>query len=159
MASPKKYPVKQKAKNWTACELSVQYKSGFKCENPITNSLVAYNLIRSVWDKEKINIQEQMMAFFINPHGQTIGYRVISMGTMNSCPGNPKLIASFALHTLADCVIIAHNHPAGSLKPSQADLTLTKELKDALNLIEVKLLDHLIITGKSYLSMADEGFI
>ena len=67
---------------------------------------------------------------------------------MNSCPGNPKLIASFALHALADAVIIAHNHPAGSLKPSQADITLTKHLKDALHLIDVKLLDHLIITEK-----------
>jgi DNA repair protein RadC len=159
MASSKKQRIKQAADCWTACELSVKYKPGFKCVNPITNSESAHKLIRATWDKGKLNMQEQMMAFFISIDKQTVGYHAFFMGTGDRSYGNPKLIVRFALHTLACSVILAHNHPSGSLVPSPADIALTKQIKDALCLIEVKLLDHLIINDKTYLSMSDEGFM
>jgi DNA repair protein RadC len=159
MVSRKKYPIKYAAESWTACELSVQYKPGFMCETPIDDSESAHRLLLIIWDKERLNMQEQIVAFFINAGKQIIGYKLISTGTMTSTYGNPKFIASFALQTLSCSVILAHNHPGGGLVPSQKDIALTKQLKDALRLIEVTLLDHLIIGEKRYFSMWDEGFM
>jgi DNA repair protein RadC len=159
MASSKKQRIEQAADCWTACKLSVKFQSGFKCESPVTNSESAHKLIRATWDKGKLNMQEQMMAFFISIDKQTVGYHAFFMGTVDRTYGNLRFIVSFALHTLACSVILAHNHPSGSLVPSPSDITLTKHIKGALNLIELKLLDHLIINEKTYLSMSDEGFM
>jgi DNA repair protein RadC len=68
-----------------------------------------------------------------------------------------KLIVSPALHTMACSVIIAHNHPSGKLEPSDMDLKITKKVKAALDLIDVKLLDHFIVTENGYYSFAEEG--
>ena len=54
-------------------------------------------------------------------------------------------------------VVICHNHPSGKLKPSKADMTLTEKIIEAAKILDIKLLDHLIITQKSYFSFADEG--
>jgi DNA repair protein RadC len=145
--------------SWTASELSIQYKPGLISDKPIKNSSDAYAFILSVWDKERINMQEQFMAFFHHEKGKTIGYRVICTGLAHTVHVDIKLIASLALHTLASNVILAHNHPSGSLEPSTADITTTKQIKKALNLISVKLWDHLIINENDYLSMSDEGLI
>ena len=68
-----------------------------------------------------------------------------------------KIIVKEAVNELASGVIIFHNHPSGNLEPSASDLQITKKIKDALNLVEINLLDHLIITSKSFYSFADEG--
>ena len=159
MAYSKEQGIEQAADCWTACKLSVKYQSGFKCASPVSNSESAHKLIRAAWDKGKINMREQMMAFFISIDNQTVGYHATFMRTVDRTYGNPKFLVSLALHTLACSVILAHNHPSGSLTPSPADIALTKQIRGALHLIEVKLLDHLILNEKTYLSMADEGFM
>jgi DNA repair protein RadC len=143
----------------TASELSIQYKPGLISDKRIKNSSDAYAFILSVWDKERINVQEQFMAVFHDPRGKTIGYRVICTGLSHTVHMDIRLIASLALHTLATNVIFAHNHPSASLEPSAADIDSTKKAKKALNLIGVKLWDHLIISENDYLSMSDSGWI
>lgn len=145
--------------SWTASEITIHFKPGVKCENPINSCQSAYELIRSLWDQESINFQEQYMALFLNPVGKTIGYRVICTGTMLSTPVDIRLIASLALHTFAASVILSHNHPSGKLEASKADVLTTKKVKKALKLIDVKLLDHLIISESGYLSMAVKGLL
>ena len=125
-------------------------------ENPIINDGDAYVLFLAIWDKERINFQEQFAALFLNRRGMAIGYRLISTGKLESTTVDIRLIASLALHTLAASVIVAHNHPSGFLEASDADNAVTKKLKKALNLIDVKLLDHLIISEGGYLSMDPE---
>jgi DNA repair protein RadC len=159
MASSKKQRIEQAADCWTTCKLSVKVQSGIKCESPITNSESAYKLVRAVWDKGKLNMQEQMMAFFISVDRKIVGYHAVFMGSVDRTFGSPKVIVSFALHTLACSAILAHNHLSGSLVPSASDIALTQKIKGALDLIEVKLLDHLIINEETYLSMSDEGFM
>ena len=78
---------------------------------------------------------------------------------MKNPPVDIRLIASLALHTLATCVIVAHNHPSGDLMRSDNDLNTTKILKNASKLIDVVLLDHLIISDRDYLSMSDKGLM
>ena len=67
------------------------------------------------------------------------------------------MILATALKCLAQSIIIAHNHPSGNTQPSDADINITKKLKDACQIMEINLLDHLIITSDSHYSMNDEG--
>ena len=71
----------------------------------------------------------------------------------------PREVAKTALALGADGVVLAHNHPSGTVKPSQADLTLTRALQEALALIDVGVRDHIIVAQGKYLSMAEEGLL
>ena len=70
-----------------------------------------------------------------------------------------RLIFAAAIKANAVGLILAHNHPSGNLKPSYIDIQLTKRVKEAGQLLDIQLLDHLILTSDGYLSMADEGLI
>lgn len=95
----------------------------------------------------------------MNTSKKTIGWKLLSTGTMANCIVDIKLLVSLALHCMATHVVIAHNHPSGNLKTSESDETITKMIKDALKLIDVQLMDHLIITENGYFSFSDEGFL
>jgi DNA repair protein RadC len=159
MLSSKNQSSGQSIECWKARKLSVKEHPGFKIECPVRDSQSAHRLIRAVWDKGKLTVHEQMMAFFISFEKQTIGYHAAFMRTVDSTYGNPRYILNLAIHTLACSVILVHNRPSGSLEPRPDDITLTKKIRGILDLLEVKLMDHLIINEKTYLSMSDEGFI
>lgn len=145
--------------DWTASELSIVYKPGVKLEATIIYPADVFQVVRSLWNKELINIQEQTMAFFLNSRGKVIGYRLMGTGDMNKATLDVRLLVCLALYTLASSVILAHNHPSGYIDPSNADINVTKNVKQALKLIKVKLLDHIIITESDSLSMADRGLV
>jgi DNA repair protein RadC len=155
----KKQRLAQLRGDWTAGEIRVTYKPGLKSRPPITGTVEAYQFISSLWDKELITLQEQMMAIFMNRTGQVIGYRLLNTGNISHCDIDTRLLVSLALHCMASSVIIAHNHPSGNLTPSDADLTLTKNVSHALALIDITLLDHLIITVDGWFSMANEKLL
>jgi DNA repair protein RadC len=145
--------------SWTACELTIIYKAGYKCENPLTNSMTAYMFMRSVWNPELFPLQSHCMAFFLDRKGRTIAYRPMTTGSMYSVTVDIRLIACLALQTLADSVITAISRPSGSMKGSASDLATMKKLKEALLLLDITLLDHLIISKNNYLSMNDEKLL
>ncbi|HEY4291246.1 MAG TPA: JAB domain-containing protein [Puia sp.] len=145
--------------DWTASELSIVYKPGEKLDTTIISATEIIGVVRSLWNKELINVQEQMMAFFLNSRGKVIGYRLMAIGDMERAIIDVRLLACLALHTLASSVILAHNHPSGHIEPSNADIDLTKKVKQALQLINVKLLDHIIITESDSLSLANRGLV
>ena len=78
---------------------------------------------------------------------------------MTGTVADPKLIFVAALKSGATGVLLAHNHPSGNLTPSQADIDLTRKIKEGGKLLEIQLLDHLIITSEGYYSFADEGLL
>lgn len=119
----------------------------------------AYPLVRNLWDSNLINLQEQFMAVYLNTANKVIGYKVLNTGSMNQCIVDVKLLVSLALHCMANSVIIVHNHPSGNLRPSSNDETITLKIKEALKLIDVKLLDHLIINNTSFNSFAELGML
>ena len=88
-----------------------------------------------------------------------IGYYKLGSGGTTSCVVDAKMIYTIALNSTASSIILAHNHPSGSLKPSEPDKALTNKLIEAGKLLDIALLDHLIITNDSHFSMADEGVI
>ena len=109
--------------------------------------------------KDSLTIYESFTALFLNNHNNTIGFVEISKGGITGTFVDIRIVAKYALDVLATGVIFAHNHPSGNTKPSEADKSLTQKLLKGLALIDVKVLDHIILTEDSYLSFADENLI
>ena len=151
--------LKQLKGNWTVAEIEISYKPIITEQQKITSSSAAYDLVQTLWDKESIYLQEQFAVLFLNNYKKLIGWRIISTGTMTKCIVDIKLLVSLALHCMATDVIIIHNHPSGNLNASQFDRSLTETIRDALKLIDVCLMDHLIITDTAYFSFRDEGIL
>lgn len=122
-------------------------------------ALDVYEWVRPRWNEELINLQEQSMALYFNNASQLISYRLISTGNIRGTIIDVQLVVCLALHTMASKVIMVHNHPSGRREASKQDIKITKQVKAALELIDVLLLDHLIITEDCYLSMQAHGLI
>lgn len=88
-----------------------------------------------------------------------IEYREIFRGTIDSASVYPREVVKEALRLNAAAVILSHNHPSGNPEPSTADRALTQLLKEALALVEVRLLDHIILAGGATVSFAEHGLI
>jgi DNA repair protein RadC len=102
---------------------------------------------------------EKFYAVMLNSGGGVIDCIEIESGTVNKAPIIPRKIAEIALKRGAVSVIIAHNHPGGTLKPSQNDINATSAVKKALELIEIFLLDHIIISNNNYFSFKEHNLI
>ncbi len=84
---------------------------------------------------------------------------LVHEGTINEAPVYPRLIVESALRHQANSLILAHNHPGGSLKPSTADIEVTKRIAVALEAISISVVDHIIVAGDRYFSFAEKGLI
>lgn len=102
---------------------------------------------------------EVFCIFYLNQSNKILRYEIISSGGLTGTVADIRIMLKNALLQNANKLIIAHNHPSGNLQPSHQDKELTKKLKEAATYMDIQLLDHLIIAGTNYLSMADEGII
>jgi len=102
---------------------------------------------------------ERMYVIMVNRNNHILGVAFISEGSVGGTVADPKKIFQIALKANASGILVAHNHPSGNLRPSQNDIKLTKKLKEAGLLLDLPLMDHIIITSKSYTSLSDEGLI
>jgi len=105
----------------------------------------------------KGSIDEEFKVMFLNSRNCLLAIETIQKGTVNKSVVYPRKIVELALHNHATGVIIAHNHPGGSLKPSEDDYNVTKAIKEALKTVDVVLLDHIIICGNGYFSFREQG--
>ena len=101
---------------------------------------------------------ENFMVIFLNNQNQQITTEVISSGTINTAAVFPRQIVKNVIQHEASSVILGHNHPSGETTPSSSDRAITRKIKDALELISVSTLDHVII-GDGYYSFADQGLL
>lgn len=122
----------------------------------IVSSNDTFNLLRPYYAGLK---QEEFYVILLNKALKPIKIQRISIGKTDATLVDIKIIAKLALEYLASQVVIAHNHPSGNLKPSDADIKLTTAIKSGLNLLEIKLLDHIIMAEDKYLSFADEEIL
>ena len=102
---------------------------------------------------------EEFWLLLLGQNCKVLGKELISKGGLTATVADAKIIFGVALRYSASNIMLAHNHPSGSLKPSQQDIDLTKKLAAAGRLLDIKVLDHLIITDKAYYSFADEGVL
>lgn len=122
------------------------------------DSLSAANFVRQFYTGD-IEIFESFFLLLLNRAMKTIGYAKISQGGITGTVVDVRIIAKYAVESLATGVIMVHNHPSGNLKPSDPDLDITKKVVAALAILDIKVLDHLILSADSHFSFADEGHI
>lgn len=84
---------------------------------------------------------------------------LVHEGTINEAAVYPRLIVETALRHQANSIILAHNHPGGSMEPSSADIDVTKKIVNAIEAISIKVMDHIIVAGEKYYSFAEKGFM
>jgi DNA repair protein RadC len=108
---------------------------------------------------DDLEVYESFFILLLNRKNATTGYAKISQGGIAGTLVDVKIVAKYAVDSLASAVVLAHNHPSGNLNPSGADIELTKKIKSALSLLDIVVLDHIILTKDSYYSFADEGMM
>jgi DNA repair protein RadC len=140
-----------------ALELGRRRKELEVNERPkITGSRDVYDIIKA----DLLDIpHEEFWILLLNRANRVVKKWQISQGGIAGTVADPKLIFKLALDELASGIILAHNHPSGNLSASQADLDLTRKLKEGGKLLDIQVLDHLIVAGQKYFSFADEGLI
>ena len=147
--------------NTKVAEVQLSYKTTVKAsERPqINTSEDVYRLLKENWNYEVIEFIEEFKVLLLNRANRVIGIVPISVGGTAGTIADPKVIYVSALKANAAGIILAHNHPSGNLKPSQADIELTKKLKSAGQFLDLPILEHIILTKEGYLSFADEGIM
>ena len=116
-------------------------------------------LFRAIWDTDQLNVAEHFNVILLNRSNKPTGFYQHSKGGIDGTIADVEMICALAVKSLAKGVIVAHNHPSGNLQPSPADLQISKQLKDALALFKINLLDSMILIPDSfqYYSLLDEG--
>lgn len=122
----------------------------------VLSSKIANDVIRKFYFDD-IQIYESCFIILLDAGNNTLGYAKISQGGIAGTVVDVKIIAKYVIESLAQGVIVAHNHPSGTLKPSEQDLTLTRNLEKTLKLMGTVLQDHLIVTKDGYYSFKDNG--
>jgi DNA repair protein RadC len=145
----------------TIAEINVSYTNVTKPEERIqvTSSKEAERVFRSIWNTDTIDLQEEFKVLLLNRANQVLGVYNASKGGTTGTVVDIRLILAVALKANACSIILGHNHPSGNLRASEADKALTKKIVEAGSLVEVKVLDHLIITQCGCISFANKGII
>ncbi len=143
-----------------AFELSVQYTRKNVSRIKLTNSDDVANYLRAVvYHEGTIEHVEQVYVLLLDRSNSCFAFKQISIGGIYATYFDPKIIFQIALLSHACQIIICHNHCSGNIKPSISDTVMTKKLKEGGDILEIKLVDHLILTADSYYSFADAGMI
>ena len=144
----------------TLSEISINYKPKIKLSElpKVVTSIDAETQFRALWT-DKLQYIEEMYMMLLNRANRVLGYTKISAGGTTGTIVDIKVVFQTALKSNASSIILAHNHPSGNLKPSEADIRITSNLREAGKLMDIPLLDHLILTDEGFYSFADEGIL
>lgn len=123
----------------------------------VTNEDAA-KFIRELYNDD-IEIFESFFILMLNSSNQTIGYAKISQGGITGTVVDVRIVAKYAVESLAISVVLAHNHPSGKLQASENDILITEKIKKCLMLLDIMVMDHIILTKNGYLSMVAENLI
>ncbi len=141
-------------------EIELTYKNKVNpCDRPqITNSRQSYDILLHNWS-DQLDWIEEFNILLLNRANRVLGFYNVSKGGQSSTVVDAKVVFAAALKSRCVGIILAHNHPSGALHPSLADIQLTKKLVAGAKLLDLKILDHIIVTPYDYYSFADEGKI
>jgi DNA repair protein RadC len=138
-------------------EIKLKYINGTIKKFKITSSHDSNDVLREIMDSDTLLLREEFVVIFLNNSNNSIGWHKLSIGGMTGTLVDIRLLMVTALQCGAVSMILAHNHPSGNLKPSKNDIELTDRIKKASSLLDIKVLDHLIITEHNYYSFADDN--
>ena len=151
------------SENWLTSprlsEIKVEYNSTSMetCHPALTTPDKVDDYLRAIWNMNLIEIHEEFYVLLMNGNRNCLGWSMISRGGRSSTIVDVQQVVTLALLTNASSVILAHNHPSGNLKPSSADIKLTKKIAKGLQFMGLTLDDHLIIGRSDYYSFSADG--
>jgi DNA repair protein RadC len=142
-------------------EVTISYRTKVKASDrlQVKSSKDACDIFRENWNLESIEHIEEFKVLLMNRSNKVLGIASISKGGISGTVTDIRLLFQFAIKANASGLICCHNHPSSSLNPSESDSKITRKIKDAGNLMDIQLLDHLIITCEDYYSFADNGLL
>ena len=140
-----------------ALELGRRRKLAEAIDNPqIKSSADVFNIFQPLMEDLS---HEEFWILFLNRANRIINRMKISQGGVSGTVTDVRIILKNAVECLASGIILCHNHPSGNNSPSEADIKITRKIKEAGELMDVQLLDHVIICGKEYYSFADNAML
>lgn len=141
-------------------EISISYKPITACRPIIKTAEMAMSAFKPFFDEDLINLQEQFVVMYLSRSNRVLGVYSHSKGGITGTIADIRLILGTALKTAACSIILCHNHPSSNLQPSQADIDLTRRIKEAAAIMDIKVIEHLLINSEfEYYSMAEQGLI
>ena len=145
-------------------ELKVSYRRGRPKDGKqgrmpffVASSQSCAEYLRRRWDDDTIELREEFVLLCLNGSHEVLGWVKLHTGGFHHAAVDLRLVLGVALQTASSSVIVAHNHPSGSLTPSPEDRALTRRLAEACELVGVRFLDHVIVTRDASYSFADNG--
>jgi len=148
-------------KHFKVSEIEISYRPAFKLsEKPkVTSSHLAYQILEQSWDQNKLELLEEFKVILLNRQNRVLGVLNVAQGGLSEVMVDPKVIFSAALKACASGIVLGHNHPSSELRPSEADVKLTRKMVEGGELLGIKVHDHIIISAYGYYSFADEGMM
>ena len=148
--------------SWKVAEVELIYNSKVKATDrpKITCSKDAELVLRDNWNNSQISLREEFNALYLDRQHRVLGFYNVCKGGISATLVDVRLAFIAALKLKSSAMIIAHNHPSGNLKPSQADINLTDKFKQAGEVLDIGVIEHIILTPDAgYYSFADEGLM
>ncbi len=140
-----------------AVELGSRRSNSYREERvQIRNSQSAFEILYPVLGEIE---HEEFWIIILNRAHKVLGKVKISQGGLTGTVIDTRMILKHVIDHRATSLIIAHNHPSGNRSPSEADIQITKKIREAAKIMDITLLDHIVIAGREYLSFADEGML
>ena len=142
-------------------EISISYKPITTYMPKVVTSLDAYVELKPFFSEDSISLQEEFLVMYLSNSNGILGVYKLSKGGITGTIADIRLILATALKAAACAIILCHNHPSGNLKPSNADVDITRKISEAAKLMDIRVMDHVIVSPeeKKYFSFADEGLI
>ena len=140
-------------------ELSYRNRVAKSKRKQILDSTTAYKVLRENFSDDTIDYKETFKVLYLNQACQVLGCSTISEGGITNTLADVRMILQGALLTNATGMILAHNHPSGSTRPSREDDALTRKITEASKLLDIRVADHIILSSEDFYSYNDEGRI
>ena len=146
---------------FNVAEVQLTYKSKVPASQrrKITSSRDANDLLKENWNHDTLEHSEEFKVLLLNLSNAVLGIIAVSKGGISGTITDVRIILQAALKSNASGIIVCHNHPSGNLNPSESDTKITQKIKEAGNIMDIQLLDHLIINDEDYYSFADNGLL
>ena len=145
--------------NFNVAEVALSYKNSvpYNQRTKITGAKDAYRILRKLHDDNTIDYTETFKVLYLNQANHVLGYKIVSEGGITSTYSDIRTIMQGALLTNASGVILAHNHPSGNVKPSREDERITEQISKAAQLLNIRVLEHIVYTRENHFSFTDQG--
>ena len=151
-----------KTQQTTISEVRLVYRTKVKASErlQVKCSKDAFDIFMENWDLDSIDHTEEFKILLMNRSNSVLGIFPVSKGGLSGTVTDVRLIYQAAIKANASGIIVCHNHPSGNLNQSESDSKITQKIKEAGNLMDIQLLDHIILTmDGEFFSFADQGIL